>query len=50
LEQIANNSIGWALQFDFTDENGSKLVTNELSGAVEQPKVPKHASESNTIN
>ena len=37
---------GWELQFDFEDENGSKLVTFELSGEVEQPRVPKHASES----
>ena len=37
---------GWKIQFDFTDESGRKLVTFDLTGVVEQPRVPKHASES----
>lgn len=37
---------GWKLQFDFTDEKGPALVTFELAGEVEQPRVPKHPAES----
>ena len=40
---------GWKLQFDFEDENGPKLVTFGLSGEVEQPRVPQHASESRGV-
>ncbi len=36
---------GWKLQFDFSNVNGPNLVTFKLSGQVEQPRVPKHASE-----
>lgn len=37
---------GWKLQFDFGDENSPKLFSFGLSGEVEQPRVPEHASES----
>ena len=37
---------GWKLQFDFRSENALVLVTFELSGEVEQPRVPKHPAAS----
>ena len=37
---------GWKLKFDFGDENSPKLLSFGLSGEVEQPRVPEHASKS----
>ena len=40
---------GWELQLYFEDENGPKIMKFGLSGEVEQPRVPKHASESRGV-